>query len=140
MNFRTYLLACLAMLASSAVSAQEGLDGRIDRAITPLSVALSGLIFYEIPIPFVEQGIPFIVLWLVFAGLFFTFYFGFINLRALKHAFRLVRGDYTSPDAAGEVTHFQALATALSGTVGLGNIAGVALAVSLGGPGATFWI
>jgi AGCS family alanine or glycine:cation symporter len=81
-----------------------------------------------------------IVLWLVVAALFFTFYFGFINLRALKHAFRLVRGDFTSPDAAGEVTHFQALATALSGTVGLGNIAGVALAVSLGGPGATFWM
>ena len=80
------------------------------------------------------------MLWLVIAAFFFTFYFGFINLRAMKHSFRLLRGDYTPPDAAGEVTHFQALATALSGTVGLGNIAGVALAVSLGGPGATFWM
>ena len=70
----------------------------------------------------------------------FTFYFKFINLRAFKHGFELVRGDYHDPQAAGEVTHFQALATALSGTVGLGNIAGVAVAVSLGGPGATFWM
>jgi len=140
MNFKSLLAACLAMSSPSSVSAAEGVDAMIDRAVTPLSDALSAVIFYEIPIPFADQGIPFIVIWLVFAALFFTFYFGFINLRALKHAFRLVRGDYTPPEAAGEVTHFQALATALSGTVGLGNIAGVALAVSLGGPGATFWM
>src|SRR6056297_262967 len=140
MNFKSLLAACLAMSSPSSVSAAEGVDAMIDRAVTPLSDALSAVIFYEIPIPFADQGIPFIVLWLVFGALFFTFYFGFINLRALKHAFRLVRGDYTPPEAAGEVTHFQALATALSGTVGLGNIAGVALAVSLGGPGATFWM
>ncbi|MDT8408753.1 MAG: alanine/glycine:cation symporter family protein [Wenzhouxiangellaceae bacterium] len=133
-------LALPAVLASTLVTAQEGVDSLIDRAVTPLSDGLSAIIFYEIPLPYIEQGVPFIVLWLVVAALFFTFYFGFINLRAMKHAFRLVRGDYTSPDAAGEVTHFQALATALSGTVGLGNIAGVALAVSLGGPGATFWM
>ena len=135
-------IAPMALVAtgSGQALAQDGLDGVIDRAVTPLSDALSAFIFYEVPIPMVGQGIPFIVLWLVIAASFFTFYFGFINLRALKHAFFLVRGDYTSPDAAGEVTHFQALATALSGTVGLGNIAGVALAVSLGGPGATFWM
>lgn len=134
--------APLALLfaGSGHARAQDGLDGVIDRAVTPLSDALSAFIFYEVPLPMLGQGIPFIVLWLVVAATFFTFYFGFINLRALKHAFYLVRGDYTSPDAAGEVTHFQALATALSGTVGLGNIAGVALAVSLGGPGATFWM
>src|SRR6056297_2773175 len=132
--------AGLAMAAPAGVSASEGVDAIIDRAVTPLSDALSALIFYEIPIPFVDQGLPFIVLWLVIAACFFTVYFGFINLRAMKHSFRLLRGDYTPPDAAGEVTHFQALATALSGTVGLGNIAGVALAVSLGGPGATFWM
>jgi AGCS family alanine or glycine:cation symporter len=83
---------------------------------------------------------PFVVVWLIFAATFFTFYFRFVNLRAMKHGFQLVRGDYNDPTAAGEVTHFQALATALSGTVGLGNIAGVAVAVSLGGPGATFWM
>jgi AGCS family alanine or glycine:cation symporter len=132
--------ALAAASASGTAQAQQGLDATIDRVVTPLSDALSAAIFYEIPLPFIDQGIPFIVLWLVFAALFFTFYFRFINLRALKHSFRLVRGDFTPPDAAGEVTHFQALATALSGTVGLGNIAGVALAVSLGGPGATFWM
>jgi len=135
-------IALVSMLAPLPVAAraQEGVDALIDRVVAPLSDALSALIFREIPIPFIDQGIPFIVLWLVVAALFLTFYFGFINLRAFGHAFRLVRGDFTPPDAAGEVTHFQALATALSGTVGLGNIAGVALAVSLGGPGATFWM
>ena len=140
MNCNNPVPACLAMLAPGAASADQGLDGLIDRAVTPLSDALSALIFYEIPLPMVEQGLPFIVLWLLAAAVFFTFYFGFINLRAMRHSFGLLRGDYTPPDAAGEVTHFQALATALSGTVGLGNIAGVALAVSLGGPGATFWM
>jgi alanine or glycine:cation symporter, AGCS family len=81
-----------------------------------------------------------VLLWLLFAATLFTFYFKFINFRAFRHAFHLVRGDYSDPVAAGEVTHFQALSTALSGTVGLGNIAGVAVAVSLGGPGATFWM
>ena len=140
MSFRISVPACLTIPVPGAAFADQGLDGTIDRLVTPLSDALSALIFYEIPLPLVDQGLPFIVLWLVVAALFFTVYFGFINLRAMKHSFRLLRGDYTPPDAAGEVTHFQALATALSGTVGLGNIAGVALAVSLGGPGATFWM
>ncbi|MEZ4629638.1 MAG: alanine/glycine:cation symporter family protein [Deinococcales bacterium] len=74
------------------------------------------------------------------AAVFFTFYLGFINIRGFKHAIDLVKGDYSNPNDAGEVSHFQALATAVSGTVGLGNIAGVAVAVSLGGPGATFWM
>lgn len=87
-----------------------------------------------------EAHLPLVVLWLVFAALIFTVYFRFINLRALRHGFQLVRGDYDDPRAAGEVTHFQALATALSGTVGLGNIAGVAIAVSIGGPGAVLWM
>lgn len=140
MNSKSLVPACLVVPVSGTAFADDGLDGMIDRAVTPLSDALSALVFYEIPLPLSDQGLPFIVLWLVVAALFFTFYFGFINLRAMRHSFRLVRGDYTPPDAAGEVTHFQALATALSGTVGLGNIAGVALAVSLGGPGATFWM
>ncbi len=116
------------------------LDEAIDAVVSPVTDALSALIFYPLPLPYIGQGIPFIVLWLAAAGLFFTIYFRLINLRAMRHAFALVRGDYTPPDAAGEVTHFQALATALSGTVGLGNIAGVAIAVSTGGPGATFWM
>ncbi|MGB3591653.1 MAG: alanine/glycine:cation symporter family protein [Nonlabens sp.] len=83
---------------------------------------------------------PFMVIWLILGAVFFTIRFGFINIRGIKHSLRLVRGKYDEPDADGEVTHFQALATAVSGTVGLGNIAGVAVAIATGGPGATFWI
>ena len=86
------------------------------------------------------KNIPFIVVWLVIAAIFFTFKMGFINIRGFKHAIDLARGKYDDPNAPGRVTHFQALATAVSGTVGLGNIAGVAVAVSLGGAGATFWL
>ncbi len=88
----------------------------------------------------VTKPIPFIVIWLVFGALFFTIRMGFINIRGFKHAIDLARGKYDDPNAPGQVTHFQALATAVSGTVGLGNIAGVAVAISLGGAGATFWM
>jgi AGCS family alanine or glycine:cation symporter len=84
--------------------------------------------------------LPFMVIWLILGAIFFTFRFGFINLRGIKHSLDLIRGKYDDPDAIGEVTHFQALATAVSGTVGLGNIAGVAVAIATGGPGATFWL
>jgi AGCS family alanine or glycine:cation symporter len=86
------------------------------------------------------KSIPFIVVWLVLGALFFTFRMKFINLRGFRHAIQLARGKYDEPDAPGEVTHFQALATAVSATVGLGNIAGVAVAISIGGAGATFWM
>ncbi len=118
--------------------AQANIDQQINDAIKPASDFVSGLIFSSFPVAGVD--IPFVLVWLIIAASIFTFYFKFINLRALRHGFELVRGDYNDPKAAGEVTHFQALATALSGTVGLGNIAGVAVAVSLGGPGATFWM
>ncbi|UII76612.1 amino acid carrier protein [Flagellimonas sp. HMM57] len=88
----------------------------------------------------VTKGIPFIVIWLVLGATFFTIRMGFINIRGFKHSLDLAKGKYDDPDAPGQVTHFQALATAVSGTVGLGNIAGVAVAVSLGGAGATFWM
>ncbi len=84
--------------------------------------------------------LPFMVIWLILGAIFFTFRFGFINFRGIKHSLDLVRGKYDDPNAVGEVTHFQALATAVSGTVGLGNIAGVAVAITAGGPGATFWL
>nr|WP_321414080.1 amino acid carrier protein [uncultured Allomuricauda sp.] len=86
------------------------------------------------------KGIPFIVIWLVLGALFFTIRMGFINIRGFRHSIDLAKGKYDDPEAPGQVTHFQALATAVSGTVGLGNIAGVAVAVSLGGAGATFWM
>lgn len=87
-----------------------------------------------------EKKIPIVVIWLVVGAIFFTLKMGFINVRGIKHALDLVRGKYDNPNDDGEVSHFQALATALSGTVGLGNIAGVAVAIALGGPGATFWM
>jgi AGCS family alanine or glycine:cation symporter len=86
------------------------------------------------------RPVPFIVIWLVVGAIFFTLRMGFINIRGFKHSIQLARGQYDEGDAPGQVTHFQALATAVSGTVGLGNIAGVAVAVSLGGAGATFWM
>ncbi|MFN3189280.1 MAG: alanine/glycine:cation symporter family protein [Aureliella sp.] len=88
----------------------------------------------------VETSIPFIVIWLFVGAVFFTLRMGFINIRGFWHAIRLTKGDFDDDHNEGEVSHFQALSSALSGTVGLGNIAGVAIAIGQGGPGATFWI
>lgn len=107
-----------------------------------------GSIKYTEPQPFYYknlstkvQGVPLIVVWLVLGAIFFTIRMGFVQLKGARHAISLVRGDYDDPsDDSGEVSHFQALVTALSATVGLGNIAGVAIAISMGGPGATFWM
>ena len=87
-----------------------------------------------------KTKIPFVVFWLVVGALFFTLFMRFINVKGFFHAIQLVRGKYDDPEDKGEVSHFQALVTALSGTVGLGNIAGVAVAITLGGAGATFWM
>ena len=85
-------------------------------------------------------GVPLIVVVLLFGGVYYSFYFGWISLRGVRHSIDVIRGRYDNPDDPGEITHFQALTSALSATVGLGNIAGVAIAVSLGGPGAIFWM
>ena len=85
-------------------------------------------------------GIPLIISWLMLGGIFCTLRMGFINIRGFKHAIDIVRGKYDTEAEAGQVTHFQALATALSGTVGIGNIAGVAIGIHLGGAGVVFWI
>jgi len=87
-----------------------------------------------------SPGVQFAVLWLVIGAIFFTLRMGFINVRGFKHALGVTRGLYDNPEDEGEVSHFQALTSALSATVGLGNIAGVAIAISIGGPGATFWM
>tara|TARA_B100001250_G_scaffold367384_1_gene349386 strand:- start:2479 stop:4290 length:1812 start_codon:yes stop_codon:yes gene_type:complete len=114
---------------------------RINTSFSPIVSTIGSVIFYDITKPFGgNKNIPFIVVWLIFGALFFTLKMNFINLRGFQHAVELVRGDYSDPDNKGEVSHFQALTTALSGTVGLGNIAGVAIAISVGGPGATFWM
>ncbi|GHG11623.1 alanine glycine permease [Deinococcus piscis] len=118
----------------------ESFDARINAALTPISNAFSSVIFYSVPIA--GTSLPLIVVWLLAASIFFTLRFKFINLRMFRHGIDLVRGRYSSTfeDSPGQITHFQALTTAVSGTVGLGNIAGVAVAIGLGGPGATFWM
>jgi AGCS family alanine or glycine:cation symporter len=87
-----------------------------------------------------STSVPLIVVWLILGALFFTIRMKFINIRGFKHAIELVSGKYDDPKDKGEVSHFQALTTALSATVGLGNIASVAIAISVGGAGATFWL
>ncbi|GAA2396574.1 alanine/glycine:cation symporter family protein [Streptomyces glaucosporus] len=120
----------------------ESWTTRIDEGISdfadPIASKLSDIVFYTIPVG--DTEFPWIVGWLVLAGLVFTAYFGFAQVRHIGTALKLVRGKYEQKDAPGEVSHFQALTSAVSGTVGLGNIAGVAIAVTIGGPGATFWM
>lgn len=157
---KRFIFTAIALFFSSISFAQDrGLDDRINEAFKPISDFFSSLIFFQI------GGNPFVIYLLVGSALFFTIYFGFINIRRFPLAINIVRGKYDDIDnhevdqkAAvnvvdgdtvdtikdesrdGEVSHFQALTTAVSGTVGNGNIAGVALAIALGGPGATFWM
>ena len=150
-------LSVLLLIAPIVTFAQEkGLDQKIDEAFQPVSDFFNDVIFFEV------LETPFVLVLLVLSAAFFTIYFGFPNIRYFRTAINVVRGKYddlervsvnyelavdgdikdTIKDESeeGEVSHFQALATAVSGTVGNGNIAGVALAIALGGPGATFWM
>lgn len=134
------VLSLLALLLPILTFGQErGIDERINDMIKPAVDWLGAIFFYK-PLAGLGFEMPLVVLWLVIGATFFTIYMGFVNLKGIKHAFQLIRGDYDKPEDEGEVSHFQALVTALSGTVGLGNIAGVAVAISLGGAGATFWM
>lgn len=149
------LLAIL--IPAFSFAAEKGFDQKIDDAFKPFSDLVSSIVFFPV------FGAPFVLILLVVSALFFTIYFGFPNFRYFGKAINVVRGKYDHVDHSsagdsnlaidgdikdtiadeskdGEVTHFQALATAVSGTVGNGNIAGVALAIALGGPGATFWM
>ena len=128
--------AAFSVLAVPAAAQDAGWDAAINDVFASSTGWFVNLIFAPLP----GTSFPWIVLWLVVAALVFTTYFAMIQLRGFGHAISLVKGDYTNPNDSGEVSHFQALATALSGTVGLGNIAGVAVAVGIGGPGATFWM
>ena len=102
---------------------------------------LGSIFFFDVLFGSVEgTSLPFIVAWLIVAGLWLTVRFGFINLRMFRHSFRIITGKYKTAEDTGEITPFQSLTTALSATVGLGNIAGVAIAISIGGAGATFWM
>lgn len=113
-------------------------DQTIDRAFQPVSDAITTVIFYAEP--WSGYDMKLILLWLVAAAVFFTVYLGFANIRYFGHACALLRGKYDEPASDGQISNFQALMTSLSGTVGLGNIGGVAVAVSAGGPGAVFWM
>ena len=135
------IFSTIFVFTSFITQAQDkGLDKKIDEAFAPVSEFFSKTVFFEI------AGYPFVILLLIASAAFFTLYFGFPNFRYFKTAINVVRGKYDeiekddSGSKDGEVSHFQALATAVSGTVGNGNIAGVALAIALGGPGATFWM
>ncbi|WP_299845375.1 sodium:alanine symporter family protein [uncultured Roseovarius sp.] len=133
----TYTASAAAGLAmTSAPAMAQTLDEKVNEMFANSTGWFVNFIFS----PFPGTTFPWIVMWLVVAATVFTIYFGFIQFRAFAHSISLVKGDYSDPNDAGEVSHFQALATALSGTVGLGNIAGVAVAVGIGGPGATFWM
>ncbi|MFJ9601275.1 alanine/glycine:cation symporter family protein [Streptomyces althioticus] len=114
------------------------IDDAVSDFFDPVATTIGDIVFYTVPVA--GADLPLIVAWLVIAGLVFTAWFGLIQARKLKLAFDVVRGRYDEKGSPGEVSHFQALTAAVSGTVGLGNIAGVAVAVSIGGPGATFWM
>ena len=130
------LAAMAAMFLSSVPARAQTIDETVNQVFADSTGWFVSFIFASIP----GTSIAWIVVWLVVAATVFTLYFGFIQFRVIGHSLALVSGKYSDPDDAGEVSHFQALATALSGTVGLGNIAGVAVAVSIGGAGATFWM
>lgn len=136
-SFRT-LVTVLLLLVSPLAVAEQGIDAFINNAVQPLTTFISSVVFYSVTM--FGSDVPLVVAWLVLAAVFFTFYFNFLNFRGFSHAISLVRGNHSNPKDPGEVTHFQALTTAVSGTVGIGNIGGVAVAISVGGPGATFWM
>jgi AGCS family alanine or glycine:cation symporter len=127
--------------AQSAVELrQQGVMEIADQAMGDLNAIVGAVLFFDVVFWDDTVQLPFIVLWLVAGGVFLTLRMGFFNIRGFRHAVQLVRGKYTDPSEPGDVSHFQALSCALSATVGLGNIAGVAIAITLGGPGATFWM
>ncbi len=113
-------------------------DFSFQQAFEQLSSAIASVVFYSFNVQ--GNALPVTVLWLVTGAIVFTLYLNFINIRGFGHALRVLRGDFAKKQDQGEISQFQALSAALSGTVGTGNIAGVAVAISLGGPGATFWM
>lgn len=132
------LMTITAHAESGSEGTAEGIDKNINSFLTPISDWAGKIVFY--PVPIAGQNVPIVLILLAGTAIFLTLYFKFINVRSFGTALKTVKGRYTSADAPGQITHFQALSAALSATVGLGNIAGVAVAIGLGGPGATFWM
>ncbi len=135
-NILNYFIALL-LVSFTKVSNATTIDEKINEVITPISNIFVSLVFFSVEI-YEGTKVPLIVVWLILASIFCTIYFGFANIRYFATAIKILRSKESN--APGEVTHKQALWTACAATVGLGNIAGVAIAVSLGGPGATFWM
>lgn len=131
---------CTPLLLLVSFNLHAGIDETVDTFFNDYLGWFASLIFTSVPVG--EANFPLIAGWLLIAAVVFTLYFGFVQFSKIKLAFDIVRGKYTDPNSKeeGEISHFQALATALSGTVGLGNIAGVGAALAIGGPGATFWM
>jgi len=134
-NFGVFIL--MLMLPCVAFAQPEGAAG-VDAFFGTVNGYLASVLFFDV-MPG-EAAMPFIVAWLIVGAVYLTCRFGFINVRMMGHALAVIRGKYKSPDDQGEVSPFQALTTALSATVGLGNIAGVAIAIIIGGPGAIIWM
>lgn len=130
--------------ASITVIGEDGekamTKGEFDTWIEENHINVQSETFYTDGGKLFKQEVPLVLIWLIVGAIFFTIYMRFVNFRGFRLSLDIVRGKYTNPNEPGQVSHFQALTTALSGTVGLGNIAGVAVAVALGGPGATFWM
>src|SRR6185436_10229898 len=125
---------CIALYAIHLMT----VDQAINSLLAPVADWLGTVVFYWVPVAGAQ--LPLIMVWLIMGGIVCTIAFRFVNLRGFRHSLRVIRGDYSNKDHPGEATPFQALSTAVSGTVGLGSIGGVAVAVSLGGPGAAFWM
>ena len=129
----------VAILLGWSQASLADVDTAVNDAFRPIATALVNVVFYSIPVG--ESQLPLIVVWLIAGAVYFTIRLRLINIRGFRHAVRIVAGkEDKQPQAPGEVSHFQALATAVSGTVGVGNITHVAVAISIGGPGATFWL
>ena len=136
-KFLSSLLILITTISFTFSSNALQIDEKINEILNPISVIVVSIVFFSVEI-FEGIKVPLIVVWLIIAALFCTIYFGFVNIRHFGTAIKIFRSN--EKNAPGEVTHKQALWTACAATVGLGNIAGVAIAVSLGGPGATFWM
>ena len=136
---RKLLTALLTMFLTVQKANAVNIDALMDKYIAPVSDKIASLIFY--PIHICGGEVPLIIFWILFAGIFFTFYFRGIAIWGFKHAVdQIIKPKKDGTSGEGEVSSFQALATALSGTIGIGSIAGVAISISIGGPGAAFWI
>lgn len=133
-------LGLVGILSVRFAHAEEdsGFLGLVDSAVGEYIVApIASILFFSHP---VFMPVPFILVVMVVGGVFFTFRYRFVNIKLFKHAIDVVKGKYDNPEDEGQISHFQALSAALSATVGLGNIAGVAVAIQAGGPGAVFWL